>query len=857
MGWGALMRTTIAVTALGLSMVGITIAENVTAAVRKPTDITEQPLTSALKTLADERDFQILYVADTVGDAKSGGVRGDLTVLEALDELLKGTGRTYRVLDEQTVMIAQAEVPASRSESWRKMSTHSESTGAEPIGDTASNRGKAEDAATIETVNVFGTLDNELSVGSKSGLSLRETPKSVTLVTRERIEAQNLTSLVDAMNQTTGVTVANYSPVSNAYFSRGFAVQTIQLDGGAPAFLGGFGSFLTPDTAEFDHVEMLRGVDGMYSGAGEPGGVINLVRKRAKATPAVNVSMSAGSWDSYRGEIDVTGALAQDGRLRGRAVGAYENKSYFYRNAESDKRLGFATIEYDLTPTTLLIAGGTYERRKEDGYTNRGLPRYSNGADLQLGPETSLTPKWSHWYSTTKEMFARAEQSYGTSGVLKLNFTRLEESSDSSYMYAFGAINPLTLTGAQVRAFGDEYSAQQELLDLSASGKFTLFGREHRYTIGTDYSRIDGGGQKLYFLTGYAPFGTTYGAVDLFNFDPNLYPQTAPVLRGLYPVNQQSQNGFYGTIGIQLADPLRLTLGGRYGTFRFDQVYQPVTAATGAFGTPSVTRYDDSKFIPSVALSWEFASDWSAYASYAETYKVQANLLRGPLPGTPLDPITGGGLELGVKGELLGVLNVSAAVYQIVRENQGVQDLAYPPANITGNGSSCCYVQQQDITSEGFDAEISGTVLPGWQMFGGYTYNKHKSEGGTASTVYSSGAYYLDRTPRHMVKLWTTWQLPNALSRWTVNGGVVWQTDTSVSGTVVTDTATNVPFTFTQAGYALLNASVQYRLTDNLTLGLYGDNLLDKTYYRVISNSITDNYYGAPRSFVFTLRGQW
>jgi outer membrane receptor for ferric coprogen and ferric-rhodotorulic acid len=783
----------------------------------------------ALSEFGVQSGLQLLFVKQAVQDYKTRALSGELDAREALRKLLEGTGLTFEFVNDKTVAIRR-EAPTA-----------------------------ADGTASIETVNVFGTLDDPLTVGSKSGQSLRETPKSVTIVTRERIEAQNLASLVEVMNQTTGVTVGNYSPVSNAYFSRGFRVQTIQLDGGAPAYLGGFGSFLTPDTAEFDHVEMLRGVDGMYSGVGEPGGVINLVRKRARAAPAAAVVLSAGSWNSYRGEFDATGALTSDDRLRGRIVGAYENKGYFYKNSESDKRFLFGTIEYDLTPSTLLVAGASHERRREDGYSNRGLPRYSDGSDLRLPRDTSFVPDWSHWYSSSTEVFARVEQTYGHGdGVLKLNVTHLEEESDSDFMYVFGAINPSTRTGALAYASGEDNDSSQDLLDLSASGTFPLFGLSHRYTIGTDYSKVDGSGQRTYALQGYLQYQNTYAAVDIFNFDPSAYPKPARLLSGLYPVNEQSQNGFYATVGIQLAQPLRLTLGGRYGTFRYAQAYQPVAPATGAYGAPTTRRYQDEKFVPSAALTWDFARDWSAYVSYAETFKVQANLLRAPLPGSPLGPITGNGYELGVKGEVLGFLNTSLALYRVLREGQAVQDPAFPVATPSGSGSSCCYIQQQDITSEGLDAEFSGTVLAGWQLFAGYTYNKNKSEGGTASTLYSSGAYYLNRTPRHMLKLWTTWQLPGTLSRWTLNGGVVWQTETSVKGTVTTaDGTPNVPFTFRQEGYELLNASVQYRLSEVWSVGLYGDNLLDKTYYRVPSITTTDNYYGMPRSFVLNVRGRW
>jgi len=106
------MRTAIAVTAVCCSMVGLTLAENVTAAVRRAIDIPPQPLSDALRSLADEREFQILYVADVVGNARTAGAQGELTPIEALDRLLTGTGLVFGVLDERTVTIKRPNAKA-------------------------------------------------------------------------------------------------------------------------------------------------------------------------------------------------------------------------------------------------------------------------------------------------------------------------------------------------------------------------------------------------------------------------------------------------------------------------------------------------------------------------------------------------------------------------------------------------------------------------------------------------------------------------------------------------------------------------------------------------------------------------
>lgn len=110
-----------------------------------------------------------------------------------------------------------------------------------------------------------------------------------------------------------------------------------------------------------------------------------------------------------------------------------------------------------------------------------------------------------------------------------------------------------------------------------------------------------------------------------------------------------------------------------------------------------------------------------------------------------------------------------------------------------------------------------------------------------------------------MLKLWTTWHLPNALSRWTINAGVVAQTETFASGTALAAGSTTqyVAYRFEQDAYSVWNASVEYRVNEHWSVGLYADNLLDEKYYQVVAPVTGENVYGVPRSYVLNVRGRW
>ena len=99
------MRITVTAIAICMTIVGLSIADDVHASIKQPTNIPAQPLAPALQSLAKDRNFQIVYVSEEIGDRSTGGAVGEYTPEEALKQLLRGTGLTYKYLDEKTVTI--------------------------------------------------------------------------------------------------------------------------------------------------------------------------------------------------------------------------------------------------------------------------------------------------------------------------------------------------------------------------------------------------------------------------------------------------------------------------------------------------------------------------------------------------------------------------------------------------------------------------------------------------------------------------------------------------------------------------------------------------------------------------------
>lgn len=700
--------------------------------------------------------------------------------------------------------------------------------------------------STLSAISVTAALDaategsgaynsNTVTLG-KSAQALRDVPQTVSVLTRQRLDDQNINDLTGALEQTAGITTSQTGFFDAGFYARGFQITNLQIDGGAPMTMALAGFQTQQDFAQYDHVEVLRGANGLFGAAGEPGGAVNLVRKRPLAQRQVLFNTSAGSWQNYRTELDVTGPLSADGAVRGRVVASYTDRHFFYDVATQRRGLLYGIVEVDLTPDTLLAGGFSLNRMSGKPWF-LGLPRYSNGADIGLPRHTSFAVNWGRIEVDSNEVFAKLEHTFTPDWQVKVNLTRNVQTSDRKYARTT-AVDPITnmstVSGLTVR-----FEPKQTVADISVSGKFDLFGRRHDVLVGADRQQTTSSFSNLQSAS--LPF-------NVFNFDPNGYAEPNGALTVQNSAWGQKQRGLYGRLTLRWAEPWQLIVGARRASYAFEQLN---AAGTG-------TRYRESAIVtPYAGLVYDIDKQWSAYGSVAETYKSQASSLQGPLPGTPLDAITGRNYELGVKGALWnGSVNTAVALYRIERNGQAVRDANY--ASTPGlDGSSCCFVALGEVVSQGVDAEISGEIAPRWQASAGYTYNNNKNKQ-AGSVPYSA------ITPKHLFKLWSNYQLPAAYGRWKLGGGVTVQSASYVSGTASSfNPATNlwngpsVPFNFSQSGYATWNARLEYRINEQWSAALNLNNIFDKMYYQAGGNRDYYNWYGEPRNGLLTVRAKF
>ncbi|HGN8681763.1 TPA: Fe(3+)-pyochelin receptor FptA [Pseudomonas aeruginosa] len=648
----------------------------------------------------------------------------------------------------------------------------------------------------------------------KVPLKLRELPQSASVIDHERLEQQNLFSLDEAMQQATGVTVQPFQLLTTAYYVRGFKVDSFELDG-VPALLGNTASS-PQDMAIYERVEILRGSNGLLHGTGNPAATVNLVRKRPQREFAASTTLSAGRWDRYRAEVDVGGPLSASGNVRGRAVAAYEDRDYFYDVADQGTRLLYGVTEFDLSPDTLLTVGAQYQHI--DSITNMaGVPMAKDGSNLGLSRDTYLDVDWDRFKWDTYRAFGSLEQQLGGGWKGKVSAEYQEADSRLRYAGSFGAIEPQTGDGGQLTGAAYKFKSIQRSLDANLNGPVRLFGLTHELLGGVTYAQGETRQDTARFLN------LPNTPVNVYRWDPHGVPRPQIGQYTSPGTTTTTQKGLYALGRIKLAEPLTLVVGGRESWWDQD--------------TPATRFKPGRQFTPYGGLIWDFARDWSWYVSYAEVYQPQAD--RQTWNSEPLSPVEGKTYETGIKGELAdGRLNLSLAAFRIDLENNPQEDPDHP-----GPPNNPFYISGGKVRSQGFELEGTGYLTPYWSLSAGYTYTSTEY---LKDSQNDSGTRYSTFTPRHLLRLWSNYDLPWQDRRWSVGGGLQAQSDYSVDYRGVS---------MRQGGYALVNMRLGYKIDEHWTAAVNVNNLFDRTYYQSLSNPNWNNRYGEPRSFNVSLRG--
>lgn len=671
----------------------------------------------------------------------------------------------------------------------------------------------------------------ESASATRLRLSLRETPQSVSVITRQQMDDQAILSIAHALQQTPGVAVVRENSEGFAFYTRGFQLQNFQFDG-LPSLSSDGGNvrdnYSLSSSVMYDRIDILKGATGLVNGAGYPSGVVNFIRKRPGQAFQGSAQAGVGSWDTVRGEVDLGGPLTESGAVRGRIVAASETRGSYMDFAKGRENVLYGVLEADLTPDTTLTVGADYQQNHNRATSNSHLPAfYSDGRPVSFARATNPANRWARRDQDTTHAFADLTHHFDNGWQIKAAFAHRNYRSRELIAGMSSAF-----VDAQTRRVAHGYyqggvadfgtDSRENGIDLLASGNYTLFGRQHELVIGYNAARTHSQSNR-------SDGDTDAWIDDAFHWDNNA-TQPTTYERWLTNDVRVDQRIFYGATVLRPTDRLALILGGRVTDYDW---HLQSDFANGR--RPGYATSMNDKFIPYAGVTYDVDETHTVYASYTDVFRPQAYSF--DVNERQLDPLTGKSYEMGAKGEYLdGRVNASVALFQIKQDNVAELDIGAPPLPSGG----AAYRAVQGVTTRGIELEVSGEILKGWQLHAGYTLARSRDRHGNRVSTTQ---------PQQLFKLATTYKLPGALNRLTVGGNVHWQSEAYFEQEVVENTTSR----FTQRSYAVVGLMAAYDISRQLRVTVNLNNVFDKHYYSGLGN-YNSVYYGEPRHVLAQVR---
>ncbi|MFJ1298625.1 TonB-dependent siderophore receptor [Pseudomonadota bacterium AL_CKDN230030165-1A_HGKHYDSX7] len=757
----------------------------------RPYVIAPGPLGDVLNAIVNGSGLALAVPAQLVEGRQSPGVNITATPTEALHAALLGTG-------------LELVATPSGALSLRALPT----TG-------------ATGAAELAPVLVSGRWNDPISEGTgeytaravsigKEEVPLREIPQSVSVLTRANLDDRNAVSLGDAMEHVTGIRVFATSTGVVNLRSRGFRLNNYLVDG--MPLRGGqgmWGSALL-DMGLYDRVEVWRGPAGLLEGAGEPSGTINLARKRAHAETRIAGTAMVGSWDRYRGELDLTSGLNADGSLRGRVVAIHDQGRSFVDEVRQRTQTVYATLEYDFTPSTTLSAGMTQQRGESVAFA--GLPLIAGGRTPDYSRSTFLGSRHGVKEDRGHSAFVELDHRFEGGGRWRTTANQYVTRNTMDRFISNSMVNAVT------REFDLEGAWQKSTqinrgLDTFVTQPFEAWGRTHSFTVGANLQEFKGGQiQERYRIWRQN--------VDAPDNDLHLPDNDL----GDPPEPRTLEYGTYASARIKPMQDLTVLVGGRLAWWKSRD--------------PDAPQNDQSinaRFVPNVGAIYDLTSQVSAYASYNRIFAPQTERALGD---TFLSPRTGAQVELGLKGAFLDDrLNAHVAVFRIDDKGRAVDDPLNEDYSIAAG----------KVRSQGFEAELTGRVTPRWDITTGYAYTQTKHRDGLPEVV---GTSFDSTFPRHQFHLWTRYRFSDQLA----HGAFVGMGMRTSSGTY----ADYGNVRWRQGGHSVFTVQAGYAWSERLSATLTVNNVFDKRYFeRYAGGSARQTYYGEPANVMLTVRAQY
>jgi iron complex outermembrane receptor protein len=478
-----------------------------------------------------------------------------------------------------------------------------------------------------------------------------------------------------------------------------------------------------------DRVEVLKGPASVLYGFGSPGGTVNLVTKPPLRSPLYEVEATIGNYQTYEGRLDFSGPLNDPKTVLYRLNVAYRDAGSFIDFIGNRTFFAAPAISLALGDQTTLTLEGEYSDKTLDSRSVVVLPAVGT---VLPGPEGRRIPRDRTVYEPegdttikTTRLGYRLEHRFSEEWVVRNDFrVTFERNRDNNQSFFLG-LDADDRTANRV-TFRSETDSNIYNLTTDVSGRFSTGAIKHQLLFGVNLSRLDNFnnfGVDLAELTPLDIYNPIYRQPEIGRID-TVYEDGARVTDAL---------GIYLQDQIAIADNLKLLLGGRLDWF---------TQTNRNFLDDTEASQSGNAFTPRLGIVYQPIPPISLYASYSRSF----NPTEGrAADGNLFQPERGTQYEVGIKADLNRQLSTTLAFYSLTRSN-----LLTPDPN-----DSRFSIQTGKQRSRGIELDVSGRILPGWNIFAGYAYTDARI---VEDNNFEAGSR-LTNAPEHSFNLWTTYEI--------------------------------------------------------------------------------------------------
>lgn len=763
------------------------------------------PLDQALSQFAASADVILSFAPGQTANRRSSGLQGTYAIEQGFAALLVGSG-----------LQAVKQAPGSYV------------LQAIPSGETLTLAPTRIDAAAADIQGQYAEADtgykaDRSRVGTKTSTALAETPRSVSVVTAQRMKDQKSQTLTEVLGYVPGIFAppfaAGDSLAGDLFFIRGFNATDygygLLRDG---LRLQGNRYDTTTEPYGLERVEIFRGPSSILYGENAPGGLVNLVSKRPTVDPRGEVQLSYGTNNRRQLGVDVSGPLNNSETVLGRVV-------MFGRNADTqtdhvpDDRLYLApsmTLNFDDYNSLTLLAN----YQKDHTNLELGLPAAGTLLDNPNGKLSKHTmlgdPDWNRFRREAWSAGYEFTHSFNDDWQFRQNSRFMQSRIDRHETWPSNLNNGGYGTQLNMTAYDRDNKSMVYSVDNQLEGKFSLGPVDNTLLLGMSHDRTS------FNQTWDAGFA---GSINVFNPVYARTPTTPIAVQNT--LLEQKMNGVYAQLHSKY-DHWIVLLGGRQDWVDSD-FRDKVSPSSAISGT-------DKKFTYQGGVMYAFDNGVTPYISYSTAFVPVQQISNA---GAPLNPITSRQYEMGVKIEPTGWNTaITASVYDLLK-----QDDTYLDSNTN------TYRQVGQSRAKGMELEVNSDITPNLNVVASYSYTDARITQDRAGSLVEGKQ--MTGVPRNQASVWAKYSFHDGYLNGLHLGGGVRYFDSTYSYTAPT------LYGKLDAGdVTLVDANVGYRIDPHWSVDLNAKNLFDKEYVSGC-NDAGRCYWGESRTLLGTVSYNW